>query len=151
MFSIVVKTAFGTYQAVFTCLFIGFVIGTIPSLWKEAGKEGRTKVDISIMIIVSLAILALMLFGNKLNLNVEPNILVWFLSGMLIALGFIVPGLSPSNFLIYFGLYDKMAGAIKDLNIQVILALSIRRSIIYINVFKISFSNFKKEICKSIS
>ena len=28
-------------QAV-TCVFIGFIIGTIPELWRDAGKEGRT-------------------------------------------------------------------------------------------------------------
>lgn len=149
LFSIVVEKAFASYLSVFACLFIGFVIGTIPSLWKTAGKKGRTKSDISITVIVAVAIFSLMLFGNKFNINVEPSILVWFLSGMLIALGFVVPGLSPSNFLIYFGLYDKMAGGIKDLNLQVILPLTIGAIISILMFSKLVATLFEKQYSKS--
>jgi putative membrane protein len=46
-------------------------------------------------------------------------------SGLLIGLGLVVPGMSPSNFLIYFGLYDKMATGIKDLDMAVIIPLTL--------------------------
>ncbi|MFV0452193.1 MAG: DUF368 domain-containing protein [Propioniciclava sp.] len=123
LFSVVVAAAFGKYEAAFVCLFIGFVIGTFGSLWRQAGRQGRSGKDWAILVIAALAIFALMLFGGSINLQIPPSIGVWFGSGALIGLGVIVPGMSPSNFLIYFGLYDKMAEGIKDLDPTVFIPL----------------------------
>ncbi|MCB0887310.1 MAG: DUF368 domain-containing protein, partial [Propionibacteriaceae bacterium] len=109
-FSVVVEAAFGRYAAQFTCLFIGFVIGTFPSLYRQAGKRGRSARDLVVMAAAAVGIFALMyLGGDSAWLQVQPSIPVWFGSGALIGLGVILPGMSPSNFLIYFGLYEKMA------------------------------------------
>ncbi len=125
LFAIVVEKAFGKYAAAFVCLFIGFVIGTFPSLYKTAGKQGRSRKDIVILIISALAIFALMMIGERQLVDVAPGIAAWFGSGSLIGLGLIVPGMSPSNFLIYFGLYDKMAAGIHDLDMTVIIPLTL--------------------------
>ncbi len=125
LFSIVVEAAFGRFSAQFICLFIGFVVGTFPSLFRQAGKQGRTIVHWILMGIAAMVIFVIMVAGNSLALNVSPNILVWVMSGALIGLGVIVPGMSPSNFLIYFGLYDKMASGIAALDLAVIIPLVI--------------------------
>ncbi|EPH02890.1 hypothetical protein HMPREF1531_02206 [Propionibacterium sp. oral taxon 192 str. F0372] len=125
LFSIVVEAAFGRFSAQFICLFIGFVVGTFPSLFRQAGKQGRTIVHWILMGIAAVVIFIIMVAGNSLALNVSPNILVWVMSGALIGLGVIVPGMSPSNFLIYFGLYDKMASGIAALDLTVIIPLVI--------------------------
>lgn len=125
LFSIVVEAAFGRFSAQFICLFIGFVVGTFPSLFRQAGKQGRTIVHWILMGIAAVVIFVIMVAGNSLALNVSPNILVWVMSGALIGLGVIVPGMSPSNFLIYFGLYDKMASGIAALDLTVIIPLVI--------------------------
>ncbi len=125
-FSVVVEAAFGRYAAQFTCLFIGFVIGTFPSLYRQAGKRGRSTKDLVIMGLAALAIFALMYIGGDSQLlQVEPSVPVWFGSGALIGLGVIVPGMSPSNFLIYFGLYDKMATGIKNFDMGTIIPLAL--------------------------
>lgn len=111
LFSVVVKAAFGRFAAQFVCLFIGFVIGTFPSLYRQAGKKGRSTSDLVMLAFWAVLIFALMFLGKDMP-HVEPNTVVWLLAGATVALGFIVPGMSPSNFLIYFGLYDKMAAAI---------------------------------------
>lgn len=126
-FSVVVEAAFGKYAAQFVCLFIGFVIGTFPSLYRQAGKRGRSGKHLTIMVVAAAALFALMLVGGQSQelLQMEPSIPVWLGSGALIGLGVIVPGLSPSNFLIYFGLYDKMASGIKNFELGTIAALAI--------------------------
>ena len=124
LFAIVVEKAFGRYAAIFVCLFIGFVIGTFPSLYKTAGKKGRSTKDMVILIISALAIFTLMLVCEQQLVNVTPDIPVWFGSGALIGLGLIVPGMSPSNFLIYFGLYDKMAAGINNFDMAVVIPLT---------------------------
>ncbi|MDD2300296.1 MAG: DUF368 domain-containing protein, partial [Fermentimonas sp.] len=125
LFAIVVEKAFGIYSAQFVCLFVGFVAGTFPSLYKTAGKQGRKSSDILILIVSTLAIFSLMLVGGRQLTEVTPNIMIWLGSGLLMGLGLIIPGMSPSNFLIYFGLYDKMAIGIKDFDFLVIIPLII--------------------------
>ncbi|MGJ3509433.1 DUF368 domain-containing protein [Enemella sp. A6] len=123
LFSYVVEAAFGKYAAQFVCLFIGFVIGTFPSLYRQAGEQGRRPVHMVILGIAAVAIFAVMQLGSQVLVDLPPSIPAWLMSGALIGLGVIVPGMSPSNFLIYFGLYDKMAAGITSGNLTVIIPL----------------------------
>lgn len=125
-FSAVVDYAFTNFAAPFIWLFIGFIMGTFPSLWKTAGKEGRKPYHYAILAIVGVGIF----FGMRWlettgNVTVTPNFLVWIMSGAIFALGMIVPGMSPSNFLIYMGLYQPMSNGIKQLDPGVIVPLMI--------------------------
>ncbi|MDD7593842.1 MAG: DUF368 domain-containing protein [Peptoniphilaceae bacterium] len=124
LFSLFVEKAFGQYAAQFVCLFLGFVIGTLPALYREAGLRGRTARDRVIMVAAAAFIFFLMLMGANLP-QVTPSVAVWFFSGALVALGFIVPGMSPSNFLIYFGLYDKMAAGISGLDLGMLIPFAL--------------------------
>ena len=85
-----------------------------------------------------------MLVGGKQLTEVNPNMLSWLASGLLMGLGLIVPGLSPSNFLIYFGMYDKMATGIKDFDFAVIIPLVIGFILCVILFSKIAAYLFKK-------
>ncbi len=124
LFSLFVKKALeGRYETISICLFIGFVIGTFPSLNKTAGEKGRSIKSYIALVSAAVFLLFLMSLGDTTLLNVTPNLPIWFFSGMAIGFGFIVPGLSPSNFLIYFGLYEKMADRISALDLAVILPL----------------------------
>ena len=51
--------------------------------------------------------------------------LIWIISGAFIGLGFIVPGLATSNFLMYFGLYDRMAAGIEKFDLTIVIPLFI--------------------------
>lgn len=123
LFAGVVSAAFGKYAAQFVSLFIGFVVGTIPSLWNQAGEKGRGKQGYISLVVAAIIVAVLMLLGEQQLTAIDPNFLVWIGSGVLVGLGFIVPGLSPSNFLIYFGLYDKMSEGISKLDFGVIIPL----------------------------
>lgn len=124
LFSLVVEAAFGRFAAQFTCLFVGFVVGTVPSLYREAGRRGRSPKHLVVLAVSAVGIAALMILGGGLVVAVAPSIPVWIASGALIGLGLVVPGLSPSNFLIYFGLYDRMAIGIGHLDLAVVLPLA---------------------------
>ena len=47
------------------------------------------------------------------------------IAGGLIALGIIVPGLSPSNFIVYMGMYKQMSDGFKTLDMSVILPIAL--------------------------
>ncbi len=123
-FSAVIDFAFENYAAQFTWLFIGFIAGTIPSLVKTAGKEGRKQWHWALLALVAVGVFFLIAVdGDHPNSPGGACFFAWLLSGALTGLGLVVPGLSPSNFLIYMGLYQPMANGIKSLQIGVIIPL----------------------------
>ena len=77
LFAGLVSAAFGKYAAQFVSLFIGFVVGTIPSLWKTAGLKGRGKQGYIALIVAAFVILILMLNGGNQLTAIEPNFLIW--------------------------------------------------------------------------
>lgn len=95
-------------------------------MWKQAGSKGRKKKHYAVLVISFIVSLALLVFGETaLQGNMPQNIGTWVLAGALIGLGVIVPGLSPSNFLLYMGMYKAMADGIKTLDFSVILPIGI--------------------------
>jgi putative membrane protein len=123
-FSAVVDYAFSNYPAQFTWLFIGFIAGTFPSLFKTSGKQGRESWHWILLVVVAAGTLFLMRWlDNIQGIQLQPSFGNWVMSGALIGLGVVVPGMSPSNFLIYLGLYQPMAAGIRSLELGVILPL----------------------------
>ena len=106
--------------------FIGCILGTIPSLYKEAGKEGRKPYHLAITGITTIAaFLALWFARLYLNVQMPLNMGTWIMAGAIFALGAIVPGMSPSNFLMYFNMYEPMTAGIKDLNFSILIPVGI--------------------------
>lgn len=125
-FSAVIDYAFSHFAAQFIWLFIGFIAGTLPSLWKTAGKEGRKTYHWIVLAVFAVGTFFFMRWMETIgSVTMTPNFLVWIMSGAIFALGMIVPGMSPSNFLIYLGLYQPMANGIKLLDFGVIIPLMI--------------------------
>lgn len=123
-FAAVVDWAFTHYAAPFIWLFIGFIAGTFPSLFKTAGEKGRKTYHWLLLVLVAVGMFLFMNWmENVKNVALTPSFPVWVMSGALIGLGVVVPGMSPSNFLIYLGLYQPMANGIKLLDFGVIIPL----------------------------
>jgi len=123
-FSAVVDYAFSHFASQFIWLFIGFIAGTFPSLLKTSGKEGRHAWHWALLAVVAVGTFFLMNWLETIrNVTVAPNFWIWVMSGALTGLGLVIPGMSPSNFLIYLGLYQPMANGIKSLNFGVIIPL----------------------------
>ena len=125
-FSAVVEFAFDVYPAQFIWLFVGFIAGTFPSLVKTAGKQGRKPWHWLVLVLFAAATLAFMRWGETITAgNISTNLFTWLLSGFIFGLGLIIPGMSPSNFLIYLGLYQPMASGIRQLDFGIIIPLII--------------------------
>jgi len=123
-FSAVVDYAFTNFAAPFIWLFIGFISGTFPSLIKTSGKKGRKPIHWGLLVAIAVGTFLFMRWMESIqNVSVAPSFGSWLLSGALIGLGVVVPGMSPSNFLIYLGLYQPMAAGIKTLDLGVVIPL----------------------------
>ncbi|MGO2083912.1 DUF368 domain-containing protein [Vagococcus sp.] len=116
----------GNYETIILWFFIGCIVGTVPSLWKEAGKKGRSNADIMMMVVTFILGFAFLFYGSSIfQGNITQNFWTWMIAGALIGLGMIVPGLSPSNFLVYMGMYKAMSDGIKNVDFSVLIPLAI--------------------------
>lgn len=116
----------GNYETIILWFFVGCIVGTGPALWREAGKKGRNTRDIIILVASFVfGIVLLSLGSSAVNGSVPQNFFTWMIAGALIALGVIVPGLSPSNFIVYMGMYKAMADGFKSLDLSVLIPIAI--------------------------
>ncbi|MDR2944554.1 MAG: DUF368 domain-containing protein [Methanosarcinales archaeon] len=125
--------------------FIGCIVGTIPALIKEAGKKGRKPIHILITIGAALLIFFILFAGDSVISGALPlNFFTWILAGALVGLGGVVPGLSPSNFLVYLDLYKPMTEGIKTLDLAVIIPLGLGFALVLFGLSKIMNLIFKR-------
>lgn len=111
---------------VVTCVFIGFILGTVPELWRDAGSQGRKKSSIFAMIIGFIVMVILLtLFKTKISVSIAPGLFGYLLCGLLWGLSFIVPGLSSSSLLLFFGLYQPMLKGISTFDFAVLIPMGI--------------------------
>lgn len=113
-----------SYEVQILWFFIGCILGTLPSLWKQAGKRGRTNKHWVIMVISAIIGYVFLRYGESfIGGSVPQNFFTRVLAGALIGLGVILPGLSPSNFLLYMGMYKPMVDGFKSMDFAVIIPL----------------------------
>lgn len=142
--SFAVSFLLGSYASIILWFFVGCIVGTVPALWNEAGKKGRSKREIIILTISFIAATIFLWKGASLFTEVPQNTWTWMLAGFLIALGVIIPGLSPSNFLIYMGMYKAMADGFKTLDLSVIIPIGIGGVITVLSLSKVIDYIFSK-------
>ncbi len=117
----------GSYEPQMRWFFVGCIAGTLPALWQEAGLKGRRGNHYVIMGISAVLGTLFLWFGEALfgGSNMPLNFGTWVMAGALIGLGVLLPGLSPSNFLMYFNMYKPMVDAFKSLDFRVIIPIGI--------------------------
>ena len=118
LFSYPIEYLLENYQVYVLWSFAGTIIGTIPSLLKESTRESdRDKIDLAwfwtTFIISGIGLYALNFVVGILT----PSFLNFILAGSLLALGVLVPGLSPSNLLLILGLYAPMLTGFKTFDL----------------------------------
>lgn len=144
-FAAVVDIAFTHNPVLFTWLFIGFISGTFPSLLKTSRKQGRAWWHWLVLAATAVGTFFLMAWMEDIHVvQLTPSFANWMLSGALIGLGVVVPGLSPSNFLIYFGLYQPMAAGLRVLDLGVVIPLALGGVILVLSLAKLIALLFKK-------
>jgi len=114
--------------------FIGLIVGTFPSLWKESGKEARTKGS-WVALVVTFSIMLPFLFYMESMQNSQAvqatgaattySVWIWLLCGVFWGLGFIAPGLSPSSIFFVLGVMGPMMDGISSLSMPVLIPMGI--------------------------
>lgn len=113
-------------------LFVGMIIGSIPSIYKDTFNE-NSKVNYNniIFFIISLVIIIILPFINVNSNSITTNnvflYIIIFVMGIVASCAMILPGISGSLVLMIFGYYFFITGAIKDL---------------FASIFNSDFNNF---------
>ena len=87
------------------CVFVGLIAGMLPSLFHEAGGQGRSRASWVAMLVAFAVVLALLCGLNKLSVTIEPSFGWYLFCGFCLALSVIAPGMSFSTLLMPLGLY----------------------------------------------
>ncbi|GAX47849.1 DUF368 domain-containing protein [Pseudolactococcus reticulitermitis] len=115
------------YQIIVLWGFAGAIVGSLPALWAEAeNRSTRDKIDWTWLLGTFVASLVILYALPYLFGTLPANFATFILAGALIALGVLVPGLSPSNLLLILGLYSPMLTGFKNFDlVHVFLPIAI--------------------------
>lgn len=109
------------YPGPSVCLFIGLIAGMLPSLFREAGEQGRNRNSYISMIIALLVVFALLISLKVFSVEITPNFVWYLFCGFCLALSVIAPGMSFSTLLMPLGLYEPFVGGIGSLDLAVLI------------------------------
>ncbi len=109
--------------------FLGAVIGGIPALYKKT-KESSLRISSGIYFLLGLLIVISIGFIPEGSLNISTgsgviHYLMLLITGIVIALALVLPGISTSHMLLVLGMYDAMLTAITEFDIVYIGILGI--------------------------
>lgn len=153
----ILKVLFNSFPTQTSYCFIGLILGSIPLLIKKINSEHTFKLHYVIFAIISFIFGYLLVFiENKIHFsdtveNYSYTFLI--LSGFLMSIGIIVPGISNTLILMCIGIYPTYINAISCLNINILFPMGIGLllgSLFFIFVIKILLKHFYMQTYYSI-
>lgn len=104
-------------------LFIGLIAGTAPSLFREAGKEGRSASAWGSFLLCAGAVFAGLFYVSRVaHVQVEPSFWWYNFCGALWGMGVVIPGMTSSSVMMALGLYRPMLEGLARLDLLVLSA-----------------------------
>ena len=124
----ILKCLFSMFPTQTCFCFIGLILGSVPLLAKKINQEHEFKKHYLLFTIIAFAIgYFLVVIENNLsfsnNLNFSPSFLI--MSGFIMAIGVVVPGISNTVILMCLGVYSTYINAIATLDLSVLIFMGI--------------------------
>ena len=118
-----IAAAISFSNTVTTWLFLGLIAGTVPSLFREAGKEGRTAASWGSLLLCAGAVFAGLFYVSRVaEVSVEPNFWWYNFCGVLWGMSIVIPGMTSSSVMMALGLYQPMLEGLARLDLLVLSA-----------------------------
>ena len=147
LFGRIIKYLLDKFPLPTSAAFLGFILGTIPFIFKEADKKGfHKKYYITFFISFFLGLMLTIMetkadFTQLSNTNLFQKLEL----GFVLASGDIIPGISSTVLLTIFGMYDIYLKALAEINIlffvPVILGFALG-AIFFVVLMKYLLKNF---------
>lgn len=153
LFGSLLNSLFSSYEVECKMLFLGLILGSIPSLFKQINTKKKFRLSFLCYTFISFAFgLFLFLLENKIShsfVSIQSNFLFLFISGFAMSAGVVIPGISSTVILMCFGTYYIYLEAISILNFSVLIPMGIGLScgaIIFLILIRFFFKNYS---CKT--
>ncbi|NLM74772.1 MAG: DUF368 domain-containing protein [Clostridiaceae bacterium] len=127
--SFIIKWMLENFPLPVSVFFIGAVAGGIPALYKKT-KESPLRISSAIYFLLGFLIVIFIGFIPEGSVNIGSgsgftHYLMLLITGIVIALALVLPGISTSHMLLVLGMYDDMLAAITEFDIVYIGLLGI--------------------------
>lgn len=134
-------------------IFIGLILGTIPSLIKEVNEKEPFRPQNVVYLLIALAIgIVTVILENQMTIisNVEEiNSFYLILCGVIMSLGIIVPGISSTIILMLLGVYSIYLQSVANLYLPVLIPMGIGLVLGSIVVMKVTKILLEKQYAKT--
>lgn len=134
-------------------IFIGLILGTIPSLIKEVNEKESFRPQNVVYLLIALAIgIVTVILENQMTIisNVEEiNSFYLILCGVIMSLGIIVPGVSSTIILMLLGVYSIYLQSVANLYLPVLIPMGIGLVLGSIVVMKVTKILLEKQYAKT--
>lgn len=144
MFGIIMKPLLDYYTVSIIFLFMGLVIGSLPSFIKEATRGGFRPsylIPTAIAFIIGMGIT----YGlDKSAYSSELTVPTLLASGAVLSFGMIIPGISSSFILLQMGVYNKIITEFLHINLSVIFWIVLGFLIVSALTVKLIHAAFRK-------
>ena len=148
LFGNILRYLFQNYLMQTCFCFIGIMFGGIPSLIKNANSKKGFRLSYLAYTIFTLIITLSLLYIEK-SLTITSyennNFLFLILSGFIMSIGVVVPGVSSTVLLMLLGIYDTYLLAISTVNLYVLFPMGLGLLIggyIFLKLTKYLLENF---------
>lgn len=110
-------------------IFIGLIVGTIPSLIKEVNEKETFKPQYVLYLLITLAIgIITVVLENRMHItnNIDGiSIMYLVMCGAIMSVGIVVPGVSSTIILMLLGVYSVYLQSVANLYLPVLIPLGI--------------------------
>jgi len=128
VFARLMLLAVETWELPMMFLFLGAIIGCVPMLYKQAKVSRFNPVYILFAILGLVLVLSLGYLPkpeSEFTGSGVSNMVMLFITGIVIAAAIVLPGISTSHMLLILGMYNTTLEAIKNLNFPYLIPLAL--------------------------
>jgi len=159
----IIKYFFTTYKMISSFAFIGLILGTIPSLFKEAKNTNLNFFVFNIKRIIPLILsfligIILIIFEKYFDFGTTVSVfanspLYLIFAGFIMSVGIVVPGISNTIILMCLGVYPEYISAVSSLNFHVLFPMCVGilfGSILWLKIITILLDKYHEATFYSI-
>jgi len=110
-------------------LFLGFALGGLPLVFKQANKKGFKRIYVPTLIITTIIMIIVIIYMNSLKIEgleiSDLSFISLIIYGGIYGFGAIMPSMTTMNILIYLGVLAPMLAGIRAMNFNIILPAAI--------------------------
>lgn len=148
LFGNLLRLLFSNFPVQTKFCFIGLILGSVPTLLKNANSIKGFRLHYLIYTVITFLFTLILLyiennFSNSLSRH--TNFLFLILSGFVMSIGVVVPGVSSSVLLMMLGIYDTYLLAVSTVNLYILIPMGIGLvlgGITFLEIIKYCLDNF---------